>query len=118
MPSEAGDDGALGEGEASQPAEIKQAVHEDETEGEQAKRSKEDQSNDGQSKDGRSQSRENNSYSKERPSRDVPTSENGTEPQGTSNDKARVPSRGTEPFERWERDEMEKLLGQLCGHLG
>ncbi|KAK7048243.1 NUC071 domain-containing protein [Favolaschia claudopus] len=24
---------------------------------------------------------------------------------------------GPEPFERWERDEMEKLLGQLNGHL-
>ena len=23
-----------------------------------------------------------------------------------------------EPFEAWERDEMEKLLGELCGHLG
>ncbi|KAJ7288468.1 phospholipase D [Mycena rebaudengoi] len=26
-------------------------------------------------------------------------------------------STGPEPFERWERDEMEKLLGQLNGHL-
>ncbi|KAJ7134494.1 hypothetical protein C8R44DRAFT_770608 [Mycena epipterygia] len=26
-------------------------------------------------------------------------------------------STGTEPFEKWERDEMEKLLGQLNGHL-
>jgi phospholipase D1/2 len=25
---------------------------------------------------------------------------------------------GPEPFEKWERDEMEKLLGQLNGHLG
>jgi phospholipase D1/2 len=32
--------------------------------------------------------------------------------------KARRPARGTEPFEKWERDEMEKLLGELCGHLG
>jgi phospholipase D1/2 len=23
-----------------------------------------------------------------------------------------------EPFEKWERDEMEKLLGELRGHLG
>ncbi|KAL5482529.1 SPO14 [Sanghuangporus weigelae] len=29
----------------------------------------------------------------------------------------RTPSRIDEPFEKWERDEMEKLLGQLCGHL-
>ena len=27
-------------------------------------------------------------------------------------------SKGVEPFEKWERDAMEKLLGQLCGHLG
>jgi phospholipase D1/2 len=27
-------------------------------------------------------------------------------------------SKGMEPFEKWERDAMEKLLGQLCGHLG
>ncbi|KAJ6557347.1 phospholipase D [Mycena vulgaris] len=26
-------------------------------------------------------------------------------------------STGTEPFEKWEREEMEKLLGQLNGHL-
>ncbi|RDB18070.1 Phospholipase D1 [Hypsizygus marmoreus] len=27
------------------------------------------------------------------------------------------PAKGTEPFEKWERDEMEKLLGQTNGHL-
>lgn len=32
--------------------------------------------------------------------------------------KQRRPAKGTEPFEKWERDEMEKLLGELCGHLG
>ncbi|TFK73598.1 phospholipase D [Pluteus cervinus] len=32
--------------------------------------------------------------------------------------KARKAPKGTEPFERWERDEMERLLGELCGHLG
>lgn len=26
-------------------------------------------------------------------------------------------SKGVEPFEKWEHEEMEKLLGQLCGHL-
>lgn len=36
--------------------------------------------------------------------------ENGTKP--------RQPSKGSEPFEQWERDEMEKLLGQMNGHLG
>jgi len=32
--------------------------------------------------------------------------------------KPRRPAKGSEPFEKWERDEMEKLLGQLNGHLG
>ncbi|KAG5646538.1 hypothetical protein DXG03_003305 [Asterophora parasitica] len=32
--------------------------------------------------------------------------------------KARKHAKGTEPFEKWERDEMEKLLGQVNGHLG
>ncbi|KAG7088566.1 hypothetical protein E1B28_012546 [Marasmius oreades] len=31
--------------------------------------------------------------------------------------KARRPSKGIEPFEKWERDEMEKLLQDLNGHL-
>jgi hypothetical protein len=26
--------------------------------------------------------------------------------------------RGAKPFEKWERDEMEKMLETLCGHLG
>lgn len=30
----------------------------------------------------------------------------------------RKPARGPEPFEKWEREEMENLLGELCGHLG
>jgi phospholipase D1/2 len=29
----------------------------------------------------------------------------------------RKPARGLEPFEAWEREEMERLLGELCGHL-
>lgn len=29
----------------------------------------------------------------------------------------RQPSKGDEPFEKWERDEMEKLLSELRGHL-
>ena len=32
--------------------------------------------------------------------------------------KARQPSKASEPFEQWERDEMERLLTQLNGHLG
>ncbi|KAF5382453.1 hypothetical protein D9615_003003 [Tricholomella constricta] len=31
--------------------------------------------------------------------------------------KPRKYAKGTEPFEKWERDEMEKLLGQINGHL-
>ncbi|KIK69659.1 hypothetical protein GYMLUDRAFT_992337 [Collybiopsis luxurians FD-317 M1] len=31
--------------------------------------------------------------------------------------KTRKPTRGIEGFEKWERDEMEALLGQLNGHL-
>jgi phospholipase D1/2 len=30
----------------------------------------------------------------------------------------RKPARGLEPFESWEREEMEQLLGELRGHLG
>ena len=26
--------------------------------------------------------------------------------------------RGPKPFEKWERDEMDKMLETLCGHLG
>lgn len=32
--------------------------------------------------------------------------------------KPRRPARGSEPFEKWERDEMEKLLGEVNGQLG
>ena len=32
--------------------------------------------------------------------------------------KPRRRAKGAEPFEKWERDEMEKLLGQLNGQLG
>jgi len=31
---------------------------------------------------------------------------------------ARKPTKGSEPLEKWERDEMEQLLMQLNGHLG
>ena len=39
-----------------------------------------------------------------------PTNANGV-------DVKRTPSRAHESFEKWERDEMEKLLGELRGHL-
>lgn len=32
--------------------------------------------------------------------------------------KTRKSARGIEGFEKWERDEMEALLGELNGHLG
>lgn len=30
----------------------------------------------------------------------------------------RKPARGLEPFEKWEKGEIENLLGELRGHLG
>jgi phospholipase D1/2 len=45
----------------------------------------------------------------------------GREPSSSEpadNAQGRRPARGDEPFEKWEREEMEKLLDQLCGHLG
>jgi phospholipase D1/2 len=48
---------------------------------------------------------------------DGQSSSNGT---GTPNKDAgeRKPARGLEPFEAWEREEMEQLLSELRGHLG
>lgn len=43
---------------------------------------------------------------------------NGSTKNSEKEPKARRPAKGAEPFEKWERDEMEKLLGELCGHLG
>ncbi|KAH8114370.1 phospholipase D [Phellopilus nigrolimitatus] len=37
--------------------------------------------------------------------------------QNTQEDIRRTPTRADEPFEKWERDEMERLLGELRGHL-
>ena len=42
---------------------------------------------------------------------------NGINGNGTNGEEKRTPSKGNEPFEKWERDEMEKLLGELRGHL-
>jgi phospholipase D1/2 len=39
---------------------------------------------------------------------------NGAEPDA----QRRKAARGNESFETWEREEMEKLLGELRGHLG
>jgi phospholipase D1/2 len=46
--------------------------------------------------------------------------ENGTIPPSTSDGDAakRRPAQGNEPFEKWEREEMGKLLEQVRGHLG
>ena len=40
------------------------------------------------------------------------------QPGAQSQGQARRPAKGSEPYEKWERDEMEKLLTQLNGHLG
>ncbi|KXN88185.1 Phospholipase D1 [Leucoagaricus sp. SymC.cos] len=39
-------------------------------------------------------------------------------PQSNLPSGSRRPAKGTEPFEKWERDEMESLLKELNGHLG
>jgi phospholipase D1/2 len=45
--------------------------------------------------------------------------ENGTIKGGNDSEAAkRRPARGDEPFEKWEREAMEKLLGEVRGHLG
>lgn len=52
--------------------------------------------------------------------------ENGSEqhhshhdhPPNCASDQTRKPAKRSEPFEKWERDEMEKLLKELNGHLG
>ncbi|CAK5284305.1 unnamed protein product [Mycena citricolor] len=51
--------------------------------------------------------------------RDKPNEEDETTSEGHASDKKKekTSQAGPEPFERWERDEMEKLLGQLNGHL-
>jgi phospholipase D1/2 len=44
---------------------------------------------------------------------------NGTGSGGSDPETAkRRPARGDEPFEKWEREAMEKLLGEVRGHLG
>lgn len=35
-----------------------------------------------------------------------------------ADEERRKPARADEPFEKWERDEMEKMLDSLNGHLG
>ncbi|KAJ7505449.1 phospholipase D [Mycena galericulata] len=45
------------------------------------------------------------------------TSETPPDPGPATEKRKSGRSTGSEPFERWERDEMEKLLGQLNGHL-
>ncbi|KAJ7459722.1 phospholipase D [Mycena latifolia] len=43
--------------------------------------------------------------------------ESPPDPNINASEKRKARSSGTEPFEKWERDEMEKLLGKLNGHL-
>ncbi|KAJ7043969.1 phospholipase D [Mycena alexandri] len=46
-----------------------------------------------------------------------PPDAGGANPAASEKRKDKRGTTGTEPFEKWERDEMEKLLGQLNGHL-
>jgi hypothetical protein len=52
------------------------------------------------------------------PSVSHPTQSNQTEGVGETKEKARRHARGDEPFEKWEREEMENLLHELNGQLG
>lgn len=57
------------------------------------------------------------------PRQNKDSGEQSSEPRASTSNlgndtKARRPARGAEPFEKWERDEMEKLLNELNGHLG
>jgi hypothetical protein len=54
----------------------------------------------------------------DRDRRNESPSEAGTAHDGADTETKRIPTRGDEPFEKWEREEMEKLLGQVRGHLG
>ena len=85
IPSEAGDEDALGRDE------------------------KEDTKIPGELNEGSSTKRDPSSERRKQP---LPTS-------GENQDEIRrVPSRVDKPFEKWEREEMEVLLNELCGHLG
>ncbi|KZT27381.1 phospholipase D [Neolentinus lepideus HHB14362 ss-1] len=44
-------------------------------------------------------------------------SENQASASTPTNQQTRKPAKGAEPFEKWEREEMEKLLSELNGHL-
>lgn len=54
-------------------------------------------------------SRENNSKQQCTPHPHLPSSDG---------ERCRKATKGSEPFEKWERDEMEDLLYELNGHLG
>jgi len=53
-------------------------------------------------------------HADESPPESVPNRSSAT----TGESKPRRHAKGTEPFEKWERNEMENLLGELNGHLG
>jgi phospholipase D1/2 len=89
VPSESGDDTAPGQNTLLLPTESTDAI----------------------SVDGARQSKENKD-----PEEGLTIPAGSSEKEPTT--KPQRPSKGSEPFEKWERDEMEKLLGQLCGHLG
>ena len=51
-------------------------------------------------------------------SSDLHFSNGASDSETTEGDHMRRPSRADEPFEKWEREEMEALLHKLRGHLG
>lgn len=58
-----------------------------------------------------------NDYGKENLDRRTPTV-NAACDKEKDKDKKKATRLDQEPFEAWEREEMEKLLGELRGHLG
>ncbi|TFK52257.1 phospholipase D [Heliocybe sulcata] len=90
MPSEAGDADALGGDQGGPPTETANNVAGDGTSEGSATRV-----GDGSE----------NQASATTPTKDAPQQQ------------SRKPAKGDEPFEKWEREEMEKLLGELNGHL-
>lgn len=51
-------------------------------------------------------------------SSDSKTQQHGEGSSSGHDDTRKVPSKNDEPFELWEREEMERLLEDLRGHLG
>lgn len=50
-------------------------------------------------------------------SSEAPAQQHGEGSSSGGDDKSRIPAKGDEPFELWEREEMERLLEDLRGHV-